>query len=146
MRVRNDIDVHNILANIQQAGRTSDKLVGIGPFGIGLDGILTWIPGVGELYCLGASAYLLAQGVRARVSGIVLWQLTALFFIDFALGAVPIGGDMLDMVFCAHLWGGAMLRRAIRSTAYIGDEPDVRDPRIDQAMQDGHRVVLLKRS
>jgi hypothetical protein len=151
MRVRNDIDVHNVIQNIEHTRRVSDKFVGVGPIGIGLDGILTWLPGIGELYTLGASAYLLAQGVKVRVPGIVLWQMGALFLVDFAAGAVPVVGDTFDMFFCAHLWAGGLLARAIRRTAYIGDDDDTPstgavaacDPRVSQAMRDGKRIVLL---
>ena len=65
MRATSELDIHNIKANIEQARRSSDKWIGIGPFGIGLDGALTLVPVVGQLYTLGAAAYLLTQGVKA---------------------------------------------------------------------------------
>lgn len=142
MRVNSKIDVHNVSANVEQAGRTSDKIIGFGPIGIGLDGVLTWVPGVGELYTLGAGAYLLTQGGRARVPGIVLMQMGALILTDFVLGAVPIAGDIPDMLFCAHLWAGGLLRRAINKTAYVERGRDT-DRRIDEAMAKGQRVVLI---
>lgn len=148
MRASDSIDIHNIKANIEQARRTSDKLVGIGPIGIGLDGILTWIPGVGELYTLGAGAYLLTQGVKARVSGIVLWQMSALLMVDLVLGAVPAAGDIGDMLFCAHLWAGGLLKRAIDKTAYIDGGPDDGGPSapVQAAMAAGKRIVFFAKA
>jgi hypothetical protein len=140
MLAKTELDIHNIKANIEQARRTSDKMVGIGPFGIGLDAILTIIPGIGELYTIGASAYLLTQGVKARVSGITLMQCSALFMTDLAIGAVPVGGDMMDVLLCSHLWAGWLLKRSIDRTAYV--EPNDQAA-IAKAMTNGHRVVLL---
>jgi hypothetical protein len=59
-KARTQIDVHNNRASIEAISRISDNLIGIGPVGIGLDGILAWIPGVGELYSIGAGAALIA--------------------------------------------------------------------------------------
>lgn len=149
MRVQSQLDIHNVTTSVEQTRRSSDKLIGLGPLGLGLDGILTWVPIVGEFYTIGAGAYLLAQGARARVSGIVLWQMTALLMVDFALGVVPIAGDTLDVLFCAHLWAGGLLLRAIKRTAYI-DRNDLDGsggaaaPAISAAMTAGHRVVILK--
>ena len=36
--------------SVALVGRLSDSLVHFGPFRLGLDGVLSWIPGVGELY------------------------------------------------------------------------------------------------
>lgn len=150
MRVRNEVDVHNVLENIKTTRWVSDKFVGAGPFGIGLDGILTMFPGIGELYTIAASAYLLVQARKARVPGIVYCQMGALFLVDLAATAVPVTGDAFDMFFCAHLWAGGLLARAIQRTEYI-DHDDLpptgaaiaRDPRVVEAMKDGKRIVVL---
>jgi hypothetical protein len=140
MRATSELDIHNIKANIDQARRTSDKWIGLGPFGIGLDGILTLVPVVGELYTIGASAYLLTQGVKARVSGITMMQCAALFMTDLVVGTVPIAGDALDILLCSHLWGGWLLKRAIDKTAYVEGSNNIQ---IAEAMASGRRVVLL---
>ena len=140
MRAVSELDIHNIKANVEQARRSSDKWIGIGPFGIGLDGFLTIVPVVGQLYTIGAAAYLLTQGVKARVSGITLWQMLALFFTDLVLGAAPIVGAVPDILFCAHLWAGWLLKRAIDRTAYV----ERHDPsRIAEARTKGQRIVML---
>lgn len=147
MRVRDQIDVHNVIQNIEHTRRVSDKIIGVGPVGIGLDGLLSFIPLVGQIYTFGASAYLLTQGFKARVPGIVLWQMGALFMVDIAAGAIPVVGDTFDIVWCAHLWAGWLLKRAMLQTAYISDDDDDDLPptgaAVAEAMNSGKRIVML---
>lgn len=119
MRARTPIDVANIETSVQQVRATSDGWAGGKRFGVGLDAILTFVPGVGEVYALGAAGYLLLQGYKARVPGIVLMQMAALLSVDFATEAIPFAGSVADVLFCGHLWAGTLLLRAMRHTAYI---------------------------
>ena len=58
MPVRTLVDLHNTRLAIEGLRRVSDRLVGMGPFGIGLDGLLGAIPVLGEflgaIYSVGA--------------------------------------------------------------------------------------------
>lgn len=149
MTAQGTITVHNIKTNIDTTRRASDRLFGVGPFGVGFDGLLTWMPGIGELYSLGAGLYLLAQGGRARVPGIVMWQVSILLLFDCAITTVPIAGDLVDMAFAGHLWAAALLRRSIDRTAYISRNDDApplpNAAAIDAAIAENKRVVLLDR-
>lgn len=55
---------HRAWRSTEQIKRLSDRLVGIGPFGIGLDAVLDWIPGLGPIYSAGAGALLSARPCR----------------------------------------------------------------------------------
>ena len=140
MRAHSELDIHNVVANIEQARRASDKWIGIGPFGIGLDGVLAFVPVVGQFYTAGAAVYMLAQGVKARASGITLLQSGSLFLVDLAIGMVPVAGSIPDALLCSSLWAGWLLKRDISRTIYTADK---NDPRIGEAMNCGRRVVLL---
>ena len=61
-------DIENIWSNVEGVKKLSDRVVGVGPFGIGLDGLLTWIPIVGTVYTVGAGGWLLTQAFRAKAS------------------------------------------------------------------------------
>ena len=54
------------MTTISLAGRLSDSLVRVGPFSLGLDGVLSWVPGLGDLYSTAAGAFIVVQGARAR--------------------------------------------------------------------------------
>src|SRR3569833_1996324 len=64
-----DAELERIRKSVERVGNLSDGLIRIGPWGLGLDGILAWvpIPGVGEAYSAIAGAFILIQGARAKV-------------------------------------------------------------------------------
>jgi len=47
---RSHLDLHNIKNSIDRTKKMSDGIVKIGPFGIGLDGLLGFIPPLGVAY------------------------------------------------------------------------------------------------
>ena len=61
---------HRAWRSAERIKRLSDKLVSIGPFGLGLDGVLAWIPGANLLYSVGAGGLLIYEAVGARAKGI----------------------------------------------------------------------------
>ncbi len=146
MRVRTRTDVERLKGGVDQWRRVSDDLVKIGPIKLGLDGILTWIPGVGGAYGLAAGGYLLTQAVRARASRGTLVKMGMLIGADALVGEVPVIGDAFDFLFRAHARCARMLQSEIEGTHYVAiehahlpDEEHVREARA----QGKKRVVRL---
>lgn len=108
-----DAELDAIRASVAWVGGLSDSLVRIGPFSLGLDGILAWVPGVGELYSTGAAAFLLIQGLRARAPLPVLGACAVLMATRTAVDAVPLAGAVAADLFTAHKWSARMIVRAI---------------------------------
>jgi hypothetical protein len=79
--------------------RLSDRLIGIGPFGLGLDGVLSWVPVVGPLYSMGAGGLLLIHGMSSGASFLTLARMLAYVAMDTATDAVPIAGSIVDTLF-----------------------------------------------
>jgi hypothetical protein len=104
---------HAIWRQVDLVKRLSDRVVGVGPFGLGLDGVLTIIPGVGGLYSLGAGGFLIAQAVRSRASGFTIGRMAAYLLVDLATSEVPLVGDALDVLFPAHLMAARALQKDI---------------------------------
>jgi hypothetical protein len=94
-------------------GRLSDSLVRLGPLRLGLDGVLAWVPGLGELYSAGAATYILAQGVRAGVPASTLGVCAALLLGRTAITAVPLAGPLAADFLTAHRWSAKLVVRAI---------------------------------
>jgi hypothetical protein len=116
---RTQIDVHNGRASIERIGKISDSLIGFGPVAIGLDGLLAWIPGVGELYSLGAGAAMVVEGARARAPVAVLAQVSAIVLLRTFSNLLPVAGSVVVDLFRGHRWAAKLLTKAIDETLYI---------------------------
>ncbi len=110
-----------IRARVEQVAKLSDGLVKLGVFRLGLDGLLAWIPGVGELYSIAAGGYILYQGVRAGVPIGTLATCAALLLGRTTMTAVPLAGALAADVFTAHRWSARLVLKAIdRKLAQAG--------------------------
>lgn len=110
---RSDAELVAIRDSVALVGRFSDSLVRIGPFNLGIDAALSWIPGVGELYSTLAGGFIVVQGVRAGVPASLLVAAAGLLLVRTMTSAVPIAGAAFADVFTAHRWASAMVVRAI---------------------------------
>lgn len=108
-----DSDLHVIRASVALIGRLSDGLVRVGPFSLGIEGVLSWIPGVGELYGSGAAAFLLVQGARARVPASTLLLAAGLMTGRTLISAIPIAGAAASDLLTAHKWAARLIVAAI---------------------------------
>jgi hypothetical protein len=106
-------DLHGIRRSVDLAGRLSDSLVRLGPLSLGLDGVLDWIPGVGEAYSLAAGAFIVGQGVRAGVPAGTLAVAAALMLGRTAITAVPLAGPLAADLLTSHRFAARMVCAAI---------------------------------
>ncbi|HEY2661590.1 MAG TPA: hypothetical protein VGI79_17860 [Caulobacteraceae bacterium] len=148
-------DVARLRAGIARIGRLSDNVLRLGRFGIGLDGLLAWVPAVGLLYSLGAGGYLLVQGWRARAPfGTLVFGLGLMgarsVVTAIGEGFLPfLPVELLVDFFRAHKWTSDLLLRAIDETLYVEGPEDHANPayldmRADKvASRDRRRVVFL---
>jgi hypothetical protein len=100
----------------------SDRLIGIGPFGLGLDGVLSWVPVVGPLYSMGAGGLLLIHGMSGGASFLTLARMAAYIAMDTATDAVPIAGSVVDMMFPGHLMAAKALQKDIEARHGLPDD------------------------
>lgn len=127
MLAKSHIDVNNVRAGIERVGKLSDNVVKLGPFGIGIGGVLAWVPVVGPVYSFGAALVLIVLGMRARVPASV--QLAALSVLalrtvgeslaDFVPPPFSAAPDVAIDLFRAHKWAADMMIKAIDSTHYV---------------------------
>jgi len=113
--------------SVQWVGRMSDNIVRLGPFSLGIDGLLSWIPGVGEIYSTVAGAFIVVQGARAGVPVSVLLTAAALLACRTLISGVPVAGAAFADVFTAHRWAAGMIVRDI--DRQLGAAPAPREPR-----------------
>ena len=127
MAKRTIADIEKIWSNVEGVKKLSDRVIGIGPFGIGLDGLLAWIPVVNQVYTVGAGGWLIMQAVRAYASPSTLAQMAAYIGLDTATDAVPIAGYAVDTLFPGHLPAAEALQKDIATTHWVeGSESDAK--------------------
>jgi hypothetical protein len=149
LTARSHIDVHNRRASIERIGKLSDSILKLGPFGIGLDGILAWVPGVGQVYSLGAGLFLLMEGARARVPASAVLKVASIVLLrtgidtgNFIPGVNIASGVLVDL-FRGHKWAADILTKAIDATTYIEGPLNRAHPAYVEARRRGQRVVFL---
>ena len=119
MAKRTIADIEKIWSNVEGVKKLSDRVIGIGPFGIGLDGLLAWIPVVNQVYTVGAGGRLIMQAFRAHASPSTLAQMAAYIGLDTATDAVPIAGYAVDTLFPGHLLAAKALQKDIATTHWV---------------------------
>jgi hypothetical protein len=84
--------------NLERLGWLMDDLFRIPVLGwrVGLDALVGLIPGVGDTATTLASLYILTSAVRYRVPKITLLRMGLNLGIDYAVGALPLVGDLFD--------------------------------------------------
>lgn len=122
---------HSAYRSAETLKKLSDRVIGFGPFGIGLDGLLTWIPGAGIVYSVGAGAYLVFQAFRAGAGGLTVLRMLGYLVVDTATSEVPIIGDAIDLLFPGHLLAATALQKDIEHRHGVpeGMESVLRRPR-----------------
>ncbi|HEY2710004.1 MAG TPA: DUF4112 domain-containing protein [Caulobacteraceae bacterium] len=111
--IRTDAELRSIRDSVNLVGRLSDNIVHIGPFSLGIDGVLSWIPAVGEAYSFVAGAFILVQGVRAGVPVTTLAVAAAILAVRTFGDLAPFAGPLFADLFTAHKWAAKMVVDAI---------------------------------
>ena len=117
---------HRAWRSAETIKRLSDRLIGVGPFGLGLDAVLSWVPGVGFAYSVGAGGLLLFHGLAAGASVATLARMLAYVAMDTATDAVPVAGSVVDMLFPGHLMAAKALQKDIESKHGLPDDIDIK--------------------
>jgi hypothetical protein len=93
--------------------KLSDDLVRVGPVGLGIDGLIAWIPGAGTIYSVGAAALLFNEAIEAGASKATLLKMAGWLGLDSATSAVPIVGWAVDTLFRGHAMSARALQKDI---------------------------------
>lgn len=90
-------------------------------FGIGLDGLIGLIPGVGDSLTTVLASTMLTDAVRRRVPIPVLLRMAWNLLFDTALGWVPFIGDAADIAHRANRKNYRLLRQTIERGEFSTD-------------------------
>jgi hypothetical protein len=121
--MRSKAELQSIRDSVNWVGKLSDNILHVGPLTIGVDAVLTWIPGVGELYSTAAGAFIVVQGARAGVPWLTLAGAAAILALRTTASAVPLVGEVFAGVFTAHKWAAKMIINSIDRQIDMGAQP-----------------------
>lgn len=65
---------------------------------IGLDPVIGLVPWVGDAISAGVGLWLIAEAARFRIPTVVLLRMVLNTLVDLAAGAIPVLGDLFDVV------------------------------------------------
>lgn len=105
---------------------------------IGLYALVGLIPGIGDTATTVASLYVLGSAVRYRVPKVTLLRMGLNLGIDYALGSLPLVGDLFDAWWKSNQKNVELLRQ--RATVSAGD---AREGRISDWLFIGLIMVFL---
>jgi hypothetical protein len=71
-------------------------------FRFGLDGLVGFVPGIGDAAGLAISSYIVVEAWRLGAPNSILLRMIANLVVDGAVGSVPIAGDLFDMAWKAN--------------------------------------------
>lgn len=108
---------HSAWKSAETVKKLSDRVIGFGPFGVGLDGLLAWIPGAGLIYSAGAAIYLLYLAVRSGASFTAVAKMAGVLGVDVLMSGVPLPlvPDIVDMLWQGHLMAANSLQKDIEA-------------------------------
>jgi hypothetical protein len=97
--------------SIERVARLMDGLVTLPVVGpVGLDAVLGLFPVAGDAASAAVSVYLIAKSLKYGVPHDVIARMLANVLVDMLLGAVPVAGDIADLMFRANIRNVAILR------------------------------------
>lgn len=131
-----------VRARLTKWRKLSDKLFTVFGHGVGLDGILTFVPGVGGVYSLSVGAYLISQAFHVRASKTTLAKMGALLALDSVTGEIPLAGDAFDIWLRAHARMARALEREMERTHYVAESraSAVAGGRLERHQRDMHNT------
>lgn len=77
---------------------------------LGIDGLLGFVPGVGDTATALIASYIVLEAARLGVPKAMLARMVANVGIDFVIGLVPLVGDLADLAWKANRRNARMLR------------------------------------
>lgn len=104
---------HRAWRSAERIKRLSDRIIGIGPLGLGIDGVLAWVPGAGPAYTVGAGALLIFEAIQGGASRWTIARMAGYLAADGATSAVPILGWAVDTLFPGHALAARALQKDI---------------------------------
>jgi|SRR5687768_680092 hypothetical protein len=97
----------------EQLAWLMDRCIKVGPWSIGLDGILGLIPGIGDVTSGAFSGLIILRAIQNGVPKVAILRMLVNVAIDSILGVVPVVGDLFDFAFKANVKNVEIYRQSL---------------------------------
>jgi hypothetical protein len=101
------------LARVQQLAKLLDSQFEFAGIKFGLDAIVGLVPVVGDIATALIGTYPLYIARKHNLGKFVRARMVSNLLIDWAVGAVPLVGDVFDVGYKAHLKNAELLEKAV---------------------------------
>jgi hypothetical protein len=99
-----------------------DESIAIGPWKIGLDGIIGMIPGVGDMAGAAVSAVIILGAAQKGIARSAVIRMVINTAVDGIFGSLPLVGDIFDFAYKSNIRNIQIYREALR-----GERKPVKD-------------------
>jgi hypothetical protein len=99
-----------------------DESIPLGPWKVGLDGIVGLIPGIGDVATAAVSIVIIARAMQSGIPKSAVMRMVINVGLDAIAGSVPLFGDIFDFAFKSNIYNLHIYRESIR-----GDREPIRD-------------------
>ncbi len=106
---RREVKIEESLEQLSYWLDDAIRIPGLG-WRFGLDAIVGFVPGVGDMATTIASLYILAAAVRYRVPKITILRMALNIAIDYLVGMIPFVGDLFDFAWKSNKMNMNLLR------------------------------------
>lgn len=101
---------------IERLEKLLDDLVRVGPFRVGLDGLVGLFPGGGDWITALAGSVIIISGAWQGLPKVTLFRMVINLATDMLLGAIPFIGDLFDFVYKSNRMNLRLYREALAGT------------------------------
>src|SRR6266545_673882 len=91
-----------------------DESIAIGPWKVGLDGLIGLIPGLGDMAGAAVSAVIILGAARRGIARSAVIRMVINVALDAFLGSLPLFGDIFDFAYKSNIRNMQIYREAMR--------------------------------
>ena len=91
-----------------------DESIAIGPWKIGLDGVVGLVPGLGDMAGAAVSAFIILGAAQRGIARSAVIRMVINVAADAFLGSVPLVGDIFDFAYKSNTRNIQIYREALR--------------------------------
>ena len=107
------------LQTVEEIVRLLDNRFKLGPIKFGLDPIIGFVPVVGDIIPAALSLYLISIAIEEQLDPKIISRMVFNTVADFAIGSIPVIGDVSDFFYKSHLKNLKLLKEGLQFSSPV---------------------------